>query len=368
MKLVAPKERLVEAFSLVQTIVPAKSTRPVLQNIKISVQRGKVELFGTDAEISLRYFLEPNLVEGSGETLLPADKIGSILREIEPGDITLNIEGTDTAVIGPTSYFKLKGMETEEYPQIPAFEDKDAISLKASDLLYMLKRTAFATAKEQSRYALNGVYLLLSNNKVEAVGTDGRRLALVSKKMEGFKMSADKIAIIHTKATSLMERLFSSLPGEVRVNIGENQISVKTPQAELISRLVEGRFPKYQEVVPTDLDKEAVVKKEDMLTGLRRAALLTSEERRSVRFEFGPNLITMISSNPEVGESTVKIPAEYHGAETYVAFNPQFIAEAVKNMDEANIRFKVKDAERPGMLLEGDSYTYVIMPVKSRDF
>lgn len=367
MKIIAPKEKFTEAFNMVQSVVPARSTRPVLMNIKVSVENGEVVLLGTNAEVSIRYFFEAERVEGSGSLLLPADRICQILNVIQDGDVTLTVEGEEVEVNSGTDYFKVNGETPEEFPDIDDYNPKEAIELKVDDFKFLIKRTKFATAKEQTRYALNGVYMRITPEIVECVGTDGRRLARANKKVDGIKVKEELTAIIPTKATEFMEKLFVDMEGKVQFYIDENQICVKTPKAELISRLVEGHYPKYMDVIPKDLDKTAKMKKGAMNDGLRKALIMTSEETKSVRFVFDKGALKLESRSPEKGESTTNIEAEYDGEEVAVNFNPRFVMEVLKVIDSDEIIFEFKDAERAGNIIEGEEFQYVVMPIRPRD-
>ncbi|MEC9373572.1 MAG: DNA polymerase III subunit beta, partial [Planctomycetota bacterium] len=243
----------------------------------------------------------------------------------------------------------------------------------ASELDALISRTLFATARETSRYAINGVLLNVKKNKVEMVATDGRRLALARGAASGGGKDLEVSCIIPTKALSLVSKLIDTPDEHVRVAITDNQVMFafgdadQAPHAILASTLVEGAFPPYEDVIPKDQDKRAVFDVTVLRSGVRRAALLTNEESRGVRLKFsgkGAKGLNLTSRAPEMGEAEIDVDvSSYDGDEIEIGFNPSFLTDALKVVTEAEVVIELKAPNKPGLIKAGSDFMYVVMPV-----
>jgi DNA polymerase-3 subunit beta len=327
-------------------------------------------LLATDLEVGIRVELDKMEVQNAGEALVPAERLHAILRELDADTVTLTATEHETEIVAPGARFKMPGDSPADFPQVPEFPDSGAFTVLADDLVGLIKRTLFATAKENTRYALNGVLCEVEGTNLTLVSTDGRRLSLAKGKCkEGPK---DKVsAIVPSKAMQLIERCLADVAGAestARVVVREKDILVESPPVDggkriVYSRLVDGHFPKYDDVVPKDSDRKATLATQLFLAAVRKAALLTNEESRGVTLKFSPQELMVTSRTPEMGEAEIRMVAEYAGDPLEIGFNPQYLIDAVKVMDAEQFTFAFKGPSKPGVILEGRLFTHVIMPV-----
>ena len=227
----------------------------------------------------------------------------------------------------------------------------------------LVAQTLFATARENSRYAINGVLVERQGNKLAVVATDGHRLALAKGSCKATN-DETRSAIVPTKALNLLLRLFDDAEQTVHVKAEDNQILFKTDDAVLVSNLVEGNFPPYADVIPKDGDKKASLATDLFISAVRRAALLTNEESKGVRMAFDAEGLTLSSRAPEMGEAEIHVPMpEYTGDAVEIGFNPAYLLDALKVIDESQVHLELKGPNKPGVLRTGPNFLYVVMPV-----
>lgn len=387
MKVICDRGALLSAINLVSGVVAQRTPRPQLQCVKLTGKKtgkvGELTLSATDAEVSLRLKLSQVDVQQPGEALIPADPLRQII-SAEEHEPTLTIEAEQDAchIKGADAHFKVFGYPPAEFPPIPEFDKvvsgsgegkaRAVLSLPAGTLLSMITRTLFATARENSRYAINGVLLKREGKKLEMVATDGRRLAMVRQNVPAEKDAATISCIIPTKALSMLQKLIDDPDDTVQIAVTDSQVLFSiggkddAGRAVLVSNLVEGAFPPYEDVIPRDQDKKIVFDRDVLMSAVRRAALLTNEESRGVRMRFNAadKQVELSSRAPEKGESEIKAEiASYEGDNLEIGFNPQFISDALKVISETEIILELKDAKRPGMMKSGSDFLYVVMPV-----
>jgi DNA polymerase III subunit beta len=365
MKVNCNRGALLDALNLAGTVVAARTPKPVLQCLKLTAEDNALIIAATDLEVAIRYRDEQVQIEQGGETLVPADKLRDIVRESI--DDTLSIETTgDTANIrGQDSHFKIFTQKATDFPPIPDFEGDADVQLPGGALKQLISQTLFAAAKESTRYAFNGVLVVLKAKKISLVSTDGRRLAMAKGDLAaGDKLDKDgKKAIIPAKALQLIDKLVDDPAEMVDIQIRENQVIFHTSRATLTSNLVEGQFPPYDDVIPKDADKKMSASTADFNSAIRRAALLTTEESRGVRLAFTKKGLVLTSRSPESGEATINFPCKFEGADVEIGFNPIFLVDALRVVDTDEISLELTAPNRPGLLKAGPNFLYVIMPV-----
>lgn len=388
MKVICDRGALLDAINLVSGVVATRSPRPQLSCVKLDAAKadgaGSLTLTATDAEISLRLTMTRVEVEQTGPCLIPADKFRQIVsaEDNEP-TLTLEAEGEDCHISGQDAHFKVLGQAVEDYPQVPEFaasltgsadqpKAKAVFSHNAGALATLITRTIFATARENSRYAINGVLIKLDGNKLELVATDGRRLSYCKDTIKSPDKDAQPVAcIVPSKALSMILKLIDSSDETIRIALTDNQIlaafgSDDDARAVLSSNLVEGTFPPYEEVIPKDQDKKIVFDRDVLASAVRRAALLTNEESRGVRMNFNAEdkALEITSRAPEMGEAQVRVDlASYDGEDIEIGFNPAFIVDALKVIEDPQVIMELKAPSKPGLVRSGKDFTYVVMPV-----
>jgi len=226
----------------------------------------------------------------------------------------------------------------------------------------LIERTGFSVAKENTRYAINGVLCEKQGKRVSLVATDGRRLAWASRSLEK-EGKGDVDRIVPAKTLIVLQRILASTEGPVAVQLGENQVIVRAGMYVVSSALVEGHFPQYRDVIPKDSDKKVELATQEFLSGIRRAALLTNEQSKGVRLRFAEGKLVLSSRAPEQGEATISLSIDYDGPLMEIGFNPVFLQEALRVVGTPTVVLEMKDANRPGILRAGESFLYVVMPV-----
>lgn len=364
MKAICDRGVIVEAMNLMGAVVVSRTPKPVLLCVKLTAGDGGLSLSATDLEVALHLTVNQVDIQQPGTVLVPADKFTAIVRESVDPTLTIESDAESTTIRGADSRFKIFGQPIEEFPPIAPFKGEPDFEINAGSLVDVINKTIFATARETSRYAINGVLLEREAKKITLVATDGRRLAVARTACLTTGKAETSTSIIPTKALNLLMRLLTD-PGEtVRVKLDGNQAHFTTDTATLTTNLVEGNFPPYKDVVPKDQDKKATFATDALVSGVRRAALLTNEESKGVRFAFGAERLVLSSRAPEMGEAEVTVPVEgFSGEPLEIGFNPQFVVDALKVADAQQVTFEFKAANKPGTLRVGADFLYVVMPV-----
>jgi DNA polymerase-3 subunit beta len=365
MKVNCNRGALLDALNLTSTVAATRTPKPVLQCLKLVAQDNALTIAATDLEVAVRYRDEQVQIDQEGEALLPAEKLRDIVRESIDDALSIEVTGETASIRGQDSHFKIFTQKTAEFPPIPDFEGHADVEIPGGALKQLIGQTLFAAAKESTRYAFNGVLIVVKAKKISLVSTDGRRLAMARGELGGGE-SLDKDgkkAIVPSKALGLIEKLIDDPQEMVGIQIKENQIIFHTASATLTSNLVEGQFPPYEDVIPKDADKKMSAATADLLSAVRRAALLTTEESKGVRMAFNKKGLVLTSRSPESGEATVNFPCKFEGGDVEIGFNPQFLADALRVVDTDEISLEITAPNRPGLLKGGPNFLYVIMPV-----
>ncbi len=400
MKVICDRGALLDAVNLVAAVVPARTPTPHLSCIKLTATKsaggGDLTLAGSDGETTLVISIPQVDVQQPGEALVLADKLRQIV-SAEEGEPTLTLEtaagggGDQLHIRGANAHFRVFGYPASEYPPVPDFAKvvsatgpdapKTVFTHQAGALHHLVQRTTFATARETSRYAINGVLLKRDGKKLEMVATDGRRLALSRTTIpgggKGDGPSGPVSCIIPTKALSMIPKLIVDDNDPVRIAITDSRVYFAfdaatdgkdaAPRALLSSALVEGTFPPYEDVIPKDQDKRITADRESFGLAVRKAAVLTNEESRGVRMSFssGERRLKLSSRAPEMGEAEIEVDLNaYEGNDIEISFNPAFITDALKVVDEPEVIVELKAANKPGLIRTSTGeFIYVVMPV-----
>ena len=367
MKVTCDREAFLAAFQTAAAVVPSRSPKPILQNIKLEVTDQGAILLATDLEIGIRIQVPGIQAQVPGSAILPLGRFGSILRESSDTTLRLESDGQGTLVRGERSEFKLPAENPQEFPTVADFNETAFHELPARLLRELIKRTIFATDNESSRYALGGVLLEMGPDKIVGVGTDGRRLAKmeVPARSVGGHQSGDSMTIVPSKAMQLIERALTDGDAEIQLAARANEILVRSPRATIYSRLVEGRFPKWRDVFP---QRSGVIRIDltvgPLYSAVRQAAIVTSEESRGVDFNFEAGSLVLSGRAAELGQSRIELPIAYDGSPTSITLDPRYVSDFLKVLDpEKVITMELKDAESAAVCSTDDGYGYVIMPL-----
>jgi DNA polymerase-3 subunit beta len=362
MKLSVSKEKLLQGLQTVQNVVSTRTTLPILSNVLLEAEDGQLRLTTTDLDVGMRGGIEA-AIEKPGAATLPARRLFTIVRELPSAEILLEIDSKSVASIrcGP-SFFKILGLPQEEFPPLPKFDGAKTFTLRQKDLKDGLRKTAYAISTDETRYVLNGILFSFKDNKLTLVATDGRRLALVDIELE-FPRSHEVDIILPTKAVTELARLVSE-EGDVKMSVSENQVAFEVDGTLLVSKLIEGNYPNYRQVIPPEAKERITLERESFLNTVHRVSLLSSEKSNSVKLVFSKNNIDIIANTPEVGEARESLPVAYKGREFSVAFNPEFLMAPLRNLPNDEVFLDLIDEMSPGVIKVQSPFLYVLMPMR----
>lgn len=361
MKIKLSKEHLLEGVQTVLNVVSTKSTLPILSNMLIETKADTLKLNTTDLDIGISCEIPVNILE-EGAITIPAKRFSDIIRELPSGDIIINTKKNNQIDIeGEQCRFKLTGLPKEEFPKFPEFKDKEMIQIEQSVLKEMLRLTSFSISHEESRYVLNGILMEISDDTIRLVATDGRRLAKSEKKLST-SIKKDVSVIIPNKTVQEISRNLKD-SGIVSFVQGTNQIFFDINGVLIASRIIEGEFPNYNQVIPKPVSPKIKVKTQDFLAAIRRANLLSTPDFQAIKFEVFTNKLVISKTTPDVGESREELAIEYGGKELMVGFNPQFLIDALKNIDQETIELELLGPDKAGVIRLAD-YLYLALPMR----
>jgi DNA polymerase-3 subunit beta len=346
----------------VQNVVSTRTTLPILSNVLLEAADGQLRLTTTDLDVGMRGGIEA-AIEKPGAATLPARRLFTIVRELPSAEIHLEIDSKSVASIrcGP-SFFKILGLPQEEFPPLPKFEGAKTFTLRQKDLKDGLRKTSYAISTDETRYVLNGILFSFKDNKLTLVATDGRRLALVDIELE-FPRSHEVDIILPTKAVTELARLVSE-EGDVKMSVSENQVAFEVDGTLLVSKLIEGNYPNYRQVIPPEAKERITLERESFLNSVHRVSLLSSEKSNSVKLVFSKNNIDIIANTPEVGEARESLPVSYKGRDFSVAFNPEFLMAPLRALPNDEVFLDLIDEMSPGVIKVQSPFLYVLMPMR----
>ena len=362
MKLAVTKEALLEGLQRTQNVVSNRPTLPILTNALLEADEEGLWITTTDLEVGIRCRVEAR-VEKTGSTTLPARKLVSIIRELPSSEIILEVDSKNAASIRcGASFFKIFGLPKEEFPAFPAFEEPKSLKIRQSELKDGLRKTSYAISSDEARYVLNGILFSLKDNKLMLVATDGRRLALFDSDLE-FPESHERDFILPTKAVTELQRLLGE-DGEVEISSSENLVSFELNGARLVSKLVEGNYPNYRQVIPGEAKERIALEREAFHNCVRRVSILSSDKTSSVRLNFTKNNLDITANTPEVGEAKESMSINYKGRDISIAFNPEFLMDPLRNLPNDEVFLELIDEMSPGVIKIQTPFLYVIMPMR----
>lgn len=367
MKITINRESFLKVFQIAAAVVPTRSPKEILQNVKLDVTKAEGILTATDTEVGVRLTVPDLDIQTPGSAVIPVTRLSMILRESSDEKLTIDANVDKTLVTGKNSRFELQAQNPDEFPEVHGFDETDYFEIKAPVLKELIRRTLFATDTESSRYALGGVLLEMEDDTIIAVGTDGRRLA----KMEGVmnrvgSPSSGDSTIVPARSMQLMERI---LPDDENVTVQlatrDNDLLMREPDGIFYTRLVEGRFPKWRDVLPNRTETNRIdIPVGPMYSALRQAAIVSSEESRGIDFTFKDGSLVLSNSTAEVGQSRIEMPVPYDSGELTITLDHRFVADFLKVLQpEKTFTLDVENGDQAAYCVTDDNYGYVIMPL-----
>ncbi len=365
MKIVTNREELLKPLMMVGGVVEKRQTLPILANILINADQNKLRITATDLEVELK--TEATVTKGEEmDFTLPARKLIDICRALpDNSEISMDIQGEKAVIMAGRSRFTLGILPAKDYP---AIEMEGAIKgIKAPEriLKRLIEKTQFAMAQQDVRYYLNGLLLEMKDGVLRSVATDGHRLAM-SEVSEGVAGDEDFQIIVPRKAVLELGRMLEDSEREVAIEVGSNNIRIIMGKTIFTSKLIDGKFPDYQKVVPMGTDKQVVVDREGMRQALQRTSILSNEKYRGIRFNFEPDNLELLAHNPEQEEAKEELEIDYAGEKLVIGFNVGYLIEVLSVIDEDNVVLELKDENSSCLIRaqESDSSRYVVMPMR----
>jgi DNA polymerase-3 subunit beta len=363
MDVVLDRDAFSRGLQMVQNIVEARQTMPILANVLLEARADRVSVTATDLEVGARVAV-PARIASEGAVTLSARKLAEIVRELPAAALTLKV-GDNAAVslrCGSVSY-KLVGLPPDDFPPVVPAAPSAWVTLEAGTLRDMLARTSFAMSHDESRYALNGILFALQEREVRLVATDGHRLALARGTLT---QPADATTgIVPRKAIAEIARVLSA--GEdVRVAITDNQFVLDMPNFVMTARLIEGQFPNYEAVLPKGHPVTLTMSRTLLTSALRRVAVMAEDRNKPVKLLLAPGVLRLAASSQELGEAEEVVEIDYQGGEMTIAFNSRYLLDALAPLDKEDVVLELKDGLSPGVVRSAveDSYRCVIMPMR----
>jgi DNA polymerase III subunit beta len=367
MKFTIAKDQLLGGLQAVQNIVGSRTTLPILSNVLLHCEEERLDLTATDLDVTIRSSVQA-AVQRPGAITVPVKKLFGIARELGVGEIEFEVDDKNACRISAGgSYYRMNGLTADDFPPLPKFSDSRRVVLPQEKLKAMLRRTAFAVSTDETRYVLNGIFLSLKEHRITMVATDGRRLALTDEELE-ISDDSQMEFIVPTKAINELNRMLQA-KGDVEIKVSENQASFLLTSEQsgstlITTKLVEGSYPNYKQVIPSEAGERIPIAREELLQALRRAEIMTSEKSNSVKLAFTRNNLAITANTPEVGEARESLAINYKGDDRAIAFNPGFMMDPLKALDVDEIFFEITDELSPGVIKINGPFLYVIMPMR----
>jgi DNA polymerase-3 subunit beta len=368
MKAICHREGLLAACQVASVAVASRDVKPILRNFKAIVEGDRCTLMATDLELGIRLEVRSVKVEEPGEAILPAARLVSILRESTDEELTVEA-GPDACVVrGQFNEFEMPGEDPAAFPDIPSFAEEKYHELTAGTLRTMIRRTVFAAAAaEHARFgATTGILGEFEEDQARLVATDGRRLALAQgpATAQGGHTTKGQMPVVPTKAMNLLERNLQEEDELVRISLRPNEVLVKTERAMIYSRLVEGRYPNYRQVLPQKHNFKVPLTVGPFQQAIRQAAIMTDEESKRVVFNFSKKKLTLQARGVEAGRSKVELPLDYDGKAIEVSFDPKFLLEMLRVLEpDTQVALEMVDSSSPALFRCDANYQYVVVPL-----
>ncbi len=367
MRFTITRENLQQGLGAVAGSIPSRTTLPVLSNILIEAEDGAVRMSGTDLDTAVSVRVAADVGE-SGAITAPAKKLQEIAREL-PGAVEFTTQGDAINIASGRTKYRLNGLPRDEFPAFPKVDFAESWRVTGTDLQRLISSVSFAASTEETRPILNGVLWQLNEGEMRMVATNGHRLAKMTLPVE----SADGSVppgdfIVHPRALSQVQRLFR---GDETVEVGrsENHIGFRGNDVQIFTRLIEGPYPNYEQVIPRDNDKHMVCDKDALTKAVRRMAIVASDQTHRIRLSLGGPMLRFAVETPDVGTATEELQVEYDGEPLEIGFNAQYLLELLKYMPTSEVRMSFKAPERAATMNpigneDTPDYLCLVMPLR----
>lgn len=361
------QSEFVEALGSVANIVPARTPLPIIGNLLLVAEGDELALSATDLDLSVTIRVAAS-VEEAGKVTLPARKLSDMIRALPPSLVRVRGKGEQVTVECESSRFRVQGLPAEDFPSFPALDFGSGMAVEAGVLERLAAHTAFAASTEDTRPILNGVLWEVRDDRMQMVATNGHRLARCSIAAEGGGKRRTDV-IVPPKALVQIGRIFPP-DEELTVAVDEKQIGFRGSRGVVFSRLIEGPYPNYEQVIPKDNDKRLRADKERLASALRRMAVMASDQTHRVRMSLGDDTLKFHVATPDVGEGSEQMPVSYEGDPIEIGFNANYLLEVLRYVDSDEVEITLKAPERAALIRpadDGDGYVCLVMPLRLQE-
>ena len=362
MKIKVDKEAIIDCLQKVQSVINPRNALPVLSNVLFKAEAGQLALTATDMNLTVRASMPAEVME-PGATTLPAKRIFGVFRELSVDEAELEVNEANIAFIhAASSYFRIHGISEADYPSLPEMADAKSFSLDQGVFRNMLRLTAYAASTDATRQLLNGVLLSFKAGKLSVVATDSRRLALVEHEVE-FPADAGMEVIVPLKTVEELLRTLGD-SGSLKILATPKQIAFEFDGVLVISKLVEGTYPNFRQVIPQSAGERVSLERETILTAVRRTSQLVSDAVSGVKLTFTKNRLEILAAAAEIGEGRETMDVKYSGPDIAISFNPAFLMDPLKALTPDEVFLDLTDDTSPGVIRSTISFVYVLMPIR----
>jgi DNA polymerase-3 subunit beta len=367
MKFSVGRDALLKPLQLVAGVVERRQTLPVLSNVLFEVRGDSLRLTGTDLEVEMVATLPLGERDGDGEVTVPARKLLDIVKSLPAGtDIRFERDGQKMQLKCGRSRYSLATLPASEFPNVDQGVGDKRITLPVETLKRLLDQTAFSMAQQDVRYYLNGMLVEVSGEMLRTVATDGHRLAL-SEAAVSTGVGGKQQVIVPRKGVLEMSRLLTEEgDAEVAILLGGNHIRVEHGSLSFTSKLIDGKFPDYERVLPKNSDKSVLAQREELRSALSRAAILSNEKYRGVRLVLSSGLLGIVANNPEQEEAHEEVAVEYQGSDLEIGFNVGYLLDVLNTLKGGQVKIALGDSNSSALIQDGESASarYVVMPMR----
>ena len=364
MKFQIVRSKFLEGLKFVQNIVVGKGSLPVLQNTLIEAKDGKLTLTTTDLDISIRSTIDCEVLE-EGQTTLPVKLLFNSISKVVEGVVEISVDEQEKAtIVAGSAKFKLSGLPASDFPELPKDEQAAEYTLAQATMKEMFRKTSYAASQDDTRRTLKGVLMSFKDAMLTMVATDGRRLAKVCSELE-FPKSSEQDVVLPFKAVQELQRSLGT-DENVIVRVEKSQISFKLGNVTIYSKLIEDAYPNYEQVIPKQNGEKIVIDRQLLLDALERASVMTMDEAHSTKLIFTANMLTVTSAASEIGEAKDEVPIKYIGEKIEIMFNPSYVMDPLKAIDEDEVMILLKNGQSPAVITcENCQFLYVLMPLRT---
>jgi len=367
MKLTIEKNSFIKVLQRIQGIVEKRNTMPILSNTLIEAANGNLNIMATDLEVYMKDSSIANISE-EGSITVNARKLFEIVKEMPEETITLNTGKEERITIkSGKAKFTIMGLSSKDFPSFPSIEESKFEVFENVLLKELIDKTSFAVSTDETRFNINGFLLEREKTKVRMIATDGHRLAFIEKDLSKNIPTAEKESVLlPRKGVIEIRKLLDERDGECRIAVTQKNVLIKKEETVINVRLLEGEFPDYKKVIPTDNNKRIDADKNRLLSSLKRVSVLSADKIKGVKFNFSKSKLILSSSSPDIGEATEELDVDYNGEEIEIAFNARYMIDVLEVMEEQKACIYLKDPLSPCLIKAdgSDAYTYIIMPMR----